>query len=79
MVLRVTAMKDGQECEKLILLKPHKQEIVRTRVEEIANPKDIVICEFEVEQWQGKILSVDAAEVSSEASMGLKMKLLSKI
>ncbi|GEM_PF-2529789 len=52
MALRVRAMKDGEECERLILLKPHEQEIVRTRISHIAKPDEIVVCEFGFEQHE---------------------------
>jgi hypothetical protein len=59
-VLRVRAMKDGEECERLILLKPHEQEIVRTRIGSIAKPNEIVVCKFSFEQHEG--LSIEQAE-----------------
>jgi hypothetical protein len=59
-VLRVRATKDGEECERLILLKPHEQEIVRTRIGGIAKPNEIVVCKFSFEQHEG--LSIEQAE-----------------
>lgn len=78
MVLTVTAMKDGQVCERRILLKPHKQDIVRTRVEEIAHPEDIVICKFKVESWQEKTLSVAEAEGIYRNQYGIEDEILAK-
>ncbi|MEM3469170.1 MAG: hypothetical protein QXZ36_00305 [Thermoproteota archaeon] len=62
MVLIVTATKDEEACIRRVLLKPQKQGVLRIRVGEIANPKDIIICEFEMVSWKGKILSVGEAE-----------------
>ncbi|MEM2641069.1 MAG: hypothetical protein QXU42_00560 [Thermoproteota archaeon] len=62
MVLIVTARKDGQVCERKVLLKSYEQTLVRTRVEEIANPKDTIICEFKIESWKKRILNVEEAK-----------------
>ncbi|MBO3754045.1 MAG: hypothetical protein FGF53_04105, partial [Candidatus Brockarchaeota archaeon] len=78
MVLRVMATKDSQGCERLILLKPQEQEIIRTRVEEIANPEDTVICEFKMESWKDKILSVEEAEGIYRNQYGIKNEYLAK-
>jgi len=63
MALRVRAMRDGEECERLILLKPHEQEIVRTRISHIAKPKEIVLCEFSLEEMPERLNVKDAEEI----------------
>ncbi len=74
MILIATVTKDGQIYERRILLKPQKQDIVRTRVEEIANPKDIVICEFEMMKLKLDILSVEKAEEIFRYQYGIEKK-----
>jgi hypothetical protein len=46
MTLVVKVSNDEQELYRTIMLKPSTQDIIRTRVGEIAEPKEIVECEF---------------------------------